>query len=324
MTWVAVAIAGSSIVTGLLGKSSQDSAAKKARKSQKEDIALRREGLDFSKEQYADWKAKYDPMYAKTLEHIEDGTTPDYNAIDADVNTAFGVSRDANRRQMMRYGIRPQDGAFMQGDRQSRTDQAAASVGTRNQARQATAGLKYARYADLHNSLQGIGSNLASNVQSGYQNAAQGYGQLASMQERQGIQSANSWNNLMNNVGTSIGAVDWSAAWQDAKGWFGGGNGITYGAGTSSPPGGYAPNSGQQGPPAPSDVRLKDSIKHLYNLGKIKIYEWTWNAKAKELGLDNHRNVGILANEHLDSEFVTVGSHGYLQVDYDGLFGSVI
>jgi hypothetical protein len=206
-----------------------------------QDFALRQEGLDFSKSQYADWKSKYDPVYGKVMENIESDIEPDYNAIASDTKQAFESSRGANQRNMLRYGIRPQDGNFAHADRESRLAEGAAHVGTRNQARQASKGLKYARYADLHNSLKGIGTNLASNVMGGYNAAGNAAGRMGDMYGQRGIQA---WNSGMANAsgwGNFIGNTDWGKIWGDIRGM---GGTLSHGEYTN-------PNgSGMQGPPS--------------------------------------------------------------------------
>jgi len=71
---------------------------------------------------------------------------------------------------------------------------------------------------------------------------------------------------------------------------------------------------------APSDIRLKQSITLTgKKRGLLNEYSWEWNDKAKALGLDTYKTVGILAQEAMNvyPEAVLFDEQlGYLVVDY--------
>jgi hypothetical protein len=73
---------------------------------------------------------------------------------------------------------------------------------------------------------------------------------------------------------------------------------------------------------AASDIRLKTDLKYL---GKeqngLKVYDWEWNKKARELGLDIYPTRGYIAQE-VKRKFpsaVVYGDDGYLRVDTNAI-----
>ncbi len=70
-----------------------------------------------------------------------------------------------------------------------------------------------------------------------------------------------------------------------------------------------------------SDERLKENITFKYKLAGHNIYSWDWNAKAKELGLNEAPTVGVLAQEvsHIPNA-VMKDKDGYFLVDYGVLW----
>lgn len=69
---------------------------------------------------------------------------------------------------------------------------------------------------------------------------------------------------------------------------------------------------------SPSDIRLKENITFIGMQQGVNIYSWTWNSIARSLGLAG-TEVGVIAQEHLDTPYVTKHESGYLMVDYVGL-----
>ena len=68
-----------------------------------------------------------------------------------------------------------------------------------------------------------------------------------------------------------------------------------------------------------SDSRLKSNVQPIGKRGDHEWYSWTWNDKAKELGLSGDA-VGVVAQEVAQTKPDAVGmSHGYLTVDYSKL-----
>ena len=70
-----------------------------------------------------------------------------------------------------------------------------------------------------------------------------------------------------------------------------------------------------------SDIRLKDNIIYVETIKDIRFYTWTWNDKAKELGIDS-KEYGVIAQEliYYYPEFIIEIGSGYLGVNYDGLY----
>ena len=69
---------------------------------------------------------------------------------------------------------------------------------------------------------------------------------------------------------------------------------------------------------AASDVELKENIKKVGDYAKnLGWYEWDWNDKAKEIGIEAEPTAGFLAQEVLEvePEAVTI-KNGYYAVDY--------
>lgn len=68
-----------------------------------------------------------------------------------------------------------------------------------------------------------------------------------------------------------------------------------------------------------SDIRLKTDIKRVGTFENgLPMYEWKWNAKAKEIGVENHPTIGVIAQEARKKfpNAVFEGSDGYLRVNY--------
>jgi hypothetical protein len=289
MSWGAVAAIGVSAVSKYLGDKSAKKQEKRGWDQKKEEIALQREGLDFSKDQYGDWKEKYDPVFADMMSEIDSGITPDYAAIAGDVNSSFESAQGQERRSMQRYGIKPTDGAAKQSEREYGIKKSTAHSGIRNQARQASAGIKYNRLANIHGALQGSGVALGSNVGNSYGRTANSMGQMADMRMKSAGQRRDEATSDAAGYGAMVGAVDWGGAWGAVKGW--------------------------------SDAALKENLQLLEVSSGMNVYKWDWNETAKDLGIDGP-TTGLLAQEHLDSGFVHEAENGYLYIDYPGLLKS--
>ena len=66
-----------------------------------------------------------------------------------------------------------------------------------------------------------------------------------------------------------------------------------------------------------SDVRLKENIKLVGNVGGVNFYTWDWNDEGKRIA-GNQATFGVLAQEVREThpEAIQEGSDGYLRVDY--------
>lgn len=289
MSWGAVAAIGVSAVSKYLGDKSAKKQEKRGFEQKKEEIALQREGLDFSKEQYGDWKDKYDPVFADMMSEIDSGITPDYAAIAGDINSSFESAQEQERRQMLRYGVKPTDGAYRSSERDYAINKSTAHSGIRNQARQASAGIKYNRLANVHGSLTGSGVALGNQVGNSYGRVGNSMSSMANMRMNSAAQRREEATSDAAGWGSAIGGVDWAGAWGAVKGW--------------------------------SDTALKENIRQVGFEAGMRIYDWSWNETAKDLGIDGP-TTGLLAQEHLDSGFVHEADNGYLYIDYPGLLGS--
>jgi len=246
MPWAALIGVGISAYMG-------NKAAKRQRKAQneqgqlgKEQIELGREQLDFGKQQYSDWQAKFDPAYQAMLNEMDQGLNPNFGMIAGDVKSSFQSARGSELRDMQRYGINPMDGGYRNMSRQYGINEAAAHVGARSQAREATKGLKFQRLANNANMLVGMQGIPSQTMNTGYGNLSNAYGNNANMVGQQGIMNYNMGMQDAYGAGAMAGGLDWGALWGDVKGWFGNtGSGNSFGA----PSGGYAtrPGSGQIG-----------------------------------------------------------------------------
>lgn len=69
-----------------------------------------------------------------------------------------------------------------------------------------------------------------------------------------------------------------------------------------------------------SDARLKDNIELIGQENGFNVYQWDWNDKAKELGV-NQPNVGLIAQEIQETNPEAVVKHdsGYLMINYGAL-----
>jgi hypothetical protein len=65
-----------------------------------------------------------------------------------------------------------------------------------------------------------------------------------------------------------------------------------------------------------SDIRLKDDIRFIGEVGGINIYGWTWNERAKQFGLEGECS-GVMAHEVFEKEPAAISEEdGFIKVDY--------
>lgn len=209
----AVTVAAVGVAASAYSASRQRSAARDAAGNQRDAMdqqtALDRERLDFSRQQYDDWRGRFDPiMDDLTMEAYAD-TTPDYDAIVGDVGAAFDTSQDINRRQQQRYGLQPSDGAVAEGELRYGLGRAAAMAGAKNQARSANKDQRFGRLASLYGLGTGQGAQASNMVSAAYAGASGTAGQHAGIYGGQAAQH-------------QAGA---NQAWGDAAGWAGWGFG---------------------------------------------------------------------------------------------------
>jgi hypothetical protein len=320
MPWIAAAImVGGSVVGHALSKG--DRAASRSAKDRQADAAedqvqLGRDTLDWSKEQYGKWEDRFDPIFGDMMDTLEDDLEPNYAQIAGDVKSGFQSARGQERRSLQRYGVRPQDGATARSEREYGIREAAAHVGTRSVARESKRGLKFSRLADVTGMGYGIQPSMTNSVNSAASNAGRAFTNMSNVAGNLSTQYSNQANQTAYGVGNTLGSMDWAGMWNSTKGWMNqrnnaGGNDPSYGM--------YAKPSGQQGPTAPSDIRLKSNVKHVGEVMGVRVYTWEWNEIAIERGLGSNPTFGVIA-QWIPQEYVTEVD-GYLTVDYNSLFG---
>ncbi len=68
-----------------------------------------------------------------------------------------------------------------------------------------------------------------------------------------------------------------------------------------------------------SDIRLKENVRYVGKMGEHNWYEWDWNDKAKQFGLDGEGG-GVMAHEVERYAPEAIGEcEGYMTVNYDTL-----
>lgn len=66
-----------------------------------------------------------------------------------------------------------------------------------------------------------------------------------------------------------------------------------------------------------SDIRLKDNLRHLGDIGPFHAFEWDWNELAPD---PTQSNIGFIAQEVQETLPQFVGEKdGFLAIDYAGL-----
>lgn len=223
MPWGALISAGVGLYMGSKAKKAQNRGMEQQRAMFDEEMAFAREKLAWGKEKYGDWEEKFNPAFSRMMQELDQDLTPNYGMIAGDVKSSFQSARGQERRSLMRYGIRPNDGAFARSERDYGIGEAAAHVGARSQARESKRGLKFNRLQNVNTMLAGMQGIPARLVDSGFnagQNALRGAGDMYSQQGQtrydQGMAGAS-------DIGQAIGGVDWTNIWDDVKGWFSGG-----------------------------------------------------------------------------------------------------
>jgi hypothetical protein len=209
----AVTVAALGVAASAYSANRQSRAAREAADNQEEamdgQLGLDRERLNFSRQQYDDWRQRFDPIMDDLTAEAYADSTPDYDAIVGDVGAAFDTSQGINRRQQQRYGLQPSDGAVAEGELRYGLGRATAMAGAKNNARTANKDMRFNRLASLYSLGSGQGAAASSLVSAAYAGASGNMGNQAGMfgnQQAQAQQGANQ-------------------AWGDAAGWAGWGFG---------------------------------------------------------------------------------------------------
>jgi len=142
------------------------------------------------------------------------------NAAAADVRQAFDTQADIRRRDQMRYGVRPDSGAFREAERRTGNEEALAVAGARNLSNRRVEAEGRELKANAVNMGRGLGVNPATSMSlsnnaggSGFQGAMSGYGQQANILNQDFQNRMSSWQSnmgglqgLMSGVGMALGA----------------------------------------------------------------------------------------------------------------------
>ena len=316
MPWIiAGGMVAGTVIGGLMSKGSRNksaSAADRQADASQDQVDLGRETLDWNKDKYADWEKRFDPIFSDMMDSLDDDLTPNYAAIAGDVKSGFQSARGQERRELQRYGVRPQDGAMAKSEREYGIREAAAHVGTRSEARESKRGLKYNRLASVTGMGYGIQPSVLGGVNQAGGNLGNAYGAQANTFGNQSTMYANNANQIAGGVGNMVGSMPWGEMWTSTRGWANrGSNDPSYGQ--------YGSTKGQtMGPPAPSDIRLKTNINPVGKLLGYNVYTWDWNDLAIKRGVTG-TTFGVIAQEVPDKYVTEVD--GYLTVDYGKLFG---
>lgn len=165
----------------IYGASRAGDAADDAQRAQnalnQQRIELGREQLDWARGNYDQWRQEFQPVLDELMSESMRDRTPDYGAISADTNAAFGAARRDYEVGLERRGVDPSDGAFGAGRRRFGIGQALAEVNARNTARRGAEDDKFRRLASTYGFGTGLmqsGMNAVSGGFSAVQNAMGG------------------------------------------------------------------------------------------------------------------------------------------------------
>lgn len=213
--------------------SSANKAANKQQAAMDNQTQLGQDQLDFAKQQYADWKQRFDPIMNDLEAQAYAQQRPDYTKISADNTAAFDASQGAAQRNLERFGINPADGAYANLQQKGSLQRALGLVTANTQARNAAKDATFNRLMSVYGVGNGQGAQALNSMNSAYQGLGAAFGQQAGLY-------GNQFNNFSNQA---------QAGWNDAasgvgyglKSWFGSSN-----TGATTPS--YQPNVGTAQP----------------------------------------------------------------------------
>lgn len=178
---VATAVAVAGVAVSAYGAYSSNRNAREAGERQEDamdsQVALDRERLDFSREQYDDYTEMFGPVLGDLRTMAYEESEPDYAGITADVGAAYDTSQDINRRTQQRYGVNPSDGAANDGELRYGVARAQGIVDARNKARAMNKDSKFNRLSSFYSLGNGQGDRARSLMDAAYAGASSTYGQ---------------------------------------------------------------------------------------------------------------------------------------------------
>ncbi|WP_336939377.1 hypothetical protein [Acinetobacter modestus] len=133
MSWVAAGVGAATVVSGLVSGS-------KASKAQKQELALRREALEFEKQRYNQANSLYGDSIKGLVSLANQDVNPDLGGVTsralADVTTQFGNSQEIINRNNARMGVNPNSGVMQSQMRRASLSEALAKAGVATAARE--------------------------------------------------------------------------------------------------------------------------------------------------------------------------------------------
>lgn len=191
---------GGSVFSAIKGADAQ----KKMAKALEMQAYAAMQQLKFNQQRYNDFQGQYGDLIDMNIADAKAGVHGDYQGVTnraaTDVATQFDQQQDAQRRQMMAYGLDPSSGRFQSADRQAGLQEATASALAQNQARNQER--QYAQNATRQLRL-GVGEQGLSQMNmaaSGVNSAMQG------LQQSYGNQ-ANTYGSMANNLFAQAGQM---------------------------------------------------------------------------------------------------------------------
>lgn len=183
---------------------------RRAREAQARADALAQEHFDFARERHDAMEGRYGELQDRMVAEAMDGVQTDYAGVTgraaADVAQSFGRMRDAELRQLQRFGINPNSGGFAGALRRSGLTQAAAEAGAINQAREGerrwAQDANFGRLATVGGIGAGFQAQANADLHQAYQNQVRNFQSAADRYAGSAAGSAQATGSL---VGTGVG-----------------------------------------------------------------------------------------------------------------------
>lgn len=209
------AIAGSliggafSLYSARKNRKAQERFARQQQQMMDRLIGVGTDAVGFGRQQYEQWRSRFMPVLDVMGQEVLRNDGPDYEAIQADINSSIDTARDQDMRRMERYGLNPSDAAYTTTGRQYDLEKARQTVQARQRAREDNTDRGLQRMAQFFQ----LGNPM---MASATQQMGQGYGLLSSAYGQGSAQAgglaqgaANAYNDAMGGVGLALGALPW-------------------------------------------------------------------------------------------------------------------
>jgi hypothetical protein len=166
--WGALIGAGISLFGGNRARKEARRAQAEQAEMQRRQLALGQQQLDDGRARYADWERRFNPIYDEASRLAFEERGPNYSAITADVNDAFGAAESQNNRRLSRYGISPGDGAADASARGFGLSRATALVDAANKERMNIGEQRFGRIGALSSMIAPIAASGDNMMSGGY------------------------------------------------------------------------------------------------------------------------------------------------------------